>query len=471
MLKYLLALLALLVSAPAHAQEAVVISSCGSPPQLYNVGAVLPPTMDPTGHLCSTGGGGGAVNSVANVDGTLTISPTTGSVIASLNQAHSNNWTVAQTFSSGLTFSGLTTGTQVSCLGLNASNQVVLAAAACGSGTGAVTSVSNADGSLTITPTTGAVVASLNTAHANTWTGVQTFNNGMLSLAGATSGNTLLEATAIAGAGTVATFPANTGTVAELNLAQTFSAIQTFSASNGIVYSGAATGTQVACLGLDASNNVVKNAAACGSGGGGTPGGATTNVQFNNAGAFGGDAGFSYTSLGQVTIASGSITTNNKALTITQTWNLAGTTFDAPLLMNVTNTASNPASRLIDLQAGVSGTTAVFTLTALGVIGPGFSVTSNNIGTITTGTVTPVLTNGNYQFYTNNGAHTLAPPAADGAVDIMITNGASAGAIVFSGFSNTAGVGDIPTTTNGSRFLVSIRRINSIAMYSVTAYQ
>lgn len=44
-------------------------------------------------------------------------------------------------------------------------------------GVGAVSSVSNSDGSLTISPTTGAVVGSLNTAHANTWTANQTFNN------------------------------------------------------------------------------------------------------------------------------------------------------------------------------------------------------------------------------------------------------------------------------------------------------
>lgn len=45
----------------------------------------------------------------------------------------------------------------------------------CGGSCGAVNSVSNSDGSLTISPTTGAVVASLNTAHANTWSAIQTF--------------------------------------------------------------------------------------------------------------------------------------------------------------------------------------------------------------------------------------------------------------------------------------------------------
>jgi hypothetical protein len=42
------------------------------------------------------GGGGGAVSSVANSDSSLTISPTTGSVVASLNVGNSNIWTALQ---------------------------------------------------------------------------------------------------------------------------------------------------------------------------------------------------------------------------------------------------------------------------------------------------------------------------------------------------------------------------------------
>ena len=42
-------------------------------------------------------------------------------------------------------------------------------------GSGAVSSVSNSDSTLTISPTTGAVVASINLGNANTWTGQQTF--------------------------------------------------------------------------------------------------------------------------------------------------------------------------------------------------------------------------------------------------------------------------------------------------------
>jgi hypothetical protein len=45
----------------------------------------------------------------------------------------------------------------------------------CAASSSGATSVSNSDGTLTITPTTGAVVASLALGHANTWTALQTF--------------------------------------------------------------------------------------------------------------------------------------------------------------------------------------------------------------------------------------------------------------------------------------------------------
>jgi hypothetical protein len=50
-------------------------------------------------------GSGGAVFSVSNSDSTLTVTPTTGAVVASLNLGHANTWTAAQTFP-GATFSG-----------------------------------------------------------------------------------------------------------------------------------------------------------------------------------------------------------------------------------------------------------------------------------------------------------------------------------------------------------------------------
>lgn len=62
----------------------------------------------------------------------------------------------------------------------------------------------------------------------------------------------------------------------------------------------------------------------------------------------------SKTLTGELNLASGTITTNVPALNVTQTWNASGTTFDAPIFENITNTASNAASRLIDLEVGGS---------------------------------------------------------------------------------------------------------------------
>lgn len=96
----------------------------------------------------------------------------------------------------------------------------------------------------------------------------------------------------------------------------------------------------------------------------------------------------------------------------------------------------------------------------------GFSVVPYNIGTLSSGTTTLDPNNGNYQYYTNNGAHTISAPSKDCAIDIMITNGSSAGSITFSGFTaNTDNVGDTYATTNTYKYLLMVRRINSISTY------
>jgi hypothetical protein len=100
----------------------------------------------------------------------------------------------------------------------------------------------------------------------------------------------------------------------------------------------------------------------------------------------------------------------------------------------------------------------------------GFALTPYNIGTIA-GSMTPNPLVGNYQYGTNNSAITINVPTVDCAMDILVTNGASAGAIAFSGFSVGASVGDALTTTNGNKFIVSIRRINAISTYVIKALQ
>lgn len=262
-------------------------------------------TVNAKGQItAAVNGSSGVVASISNSDGSLTISPTTGAAVASLNVSHANTWAATQTFaalvattfngnhwtagtgtlaigagktltaSNTLTFTGIDassvdfgaggtvlyagpgagTVTSVSVVtangvsgsvatatttpaitltlnnitpasvaavgtitgsnlsGTNTGNQTItLTGDVTGSGTGSfaatlatvnsnvgsftnasitvngkglitaassgsagATSVSNSDGSLTISPTTGAVVASLNVAHANLWTAAQT---------------------------------------------------------------------------------------------------------------------------------------------------------------------------------------------------------------------------------------------------------------------------------------------------------
>jgi hypothetical protein len=77
----------------------------------------------------------------------------------------------------------------------------------------------------------------------------------------------------------------------------------------------------------------------------------------------------------------------------------------------------------------------------------------------------------NYQYIVNNGAFTLAAPSADCAIDLLITNGSSAGAVTFSGFTVGSSTGDALTTTNTNKFIVSIRRINAVSTYLIKALQ
>lgn len=79
--------------------------------------------------------------------------------------------------------------------------------------------------------------------------------------------------------------------------------------------------------------------------------------------------------------------------------------------------------------------------------------------------------NGNYQYTANNAAFTITAPTVDCAVDILVTNGASAGGITFSGFTVGINTGDLLTTTNGHRFIISFRRINGISTYVIKALQ
>lgn len=94
----------------------------------------------------------------------------------------------------------------------------------------------------------------------------------------------------------------------------------------------------------------------------------------------------------------------------------------------------------------------------------GYTATGYSAGTVSSGTLTLNPANGNIQRYTNNGAHTLAPPTSDCSILVKITNGASAGAITLSSFTKTQGT---LNTTNGAVFFASVIVNGGSSLFSV----
>ena len=99
----------------------------------------------------------------------------------------------------------------------------------------------------------------------------------------------------------------------------------------------------------------------------------------------------------------------------------------------------------------------------------GFTSSSYNLGTVTSGTVTPDPTNGNLQHMTANGAFTLAVPTASGeyTIAIEVLNGASAGAISTSGFTKVNG--DSYATTNGNKYIFQITKHKNYSLLTIVS--
>ena len=89
----------------------------------------------------------------------------------------------------------------------------------------------------------------------------------------------------------------------------------------------------------------------------GSPGGSTTQLQYNNAGSFGGMAGTAWDDTNRSLVVTGAtVTTSKPILDLSQTWNNAAVTFTG-VKVNITNTASAAASQVADFQ--IDGNTLV----------------------------------------------------------------------------------------------------------------
>lgn len=91
-----------------------------------------------------------------------------------------------------------------------------------------------------------------------------------------------------------------------------------------------------------------------GGGGGGTPGGADTQVQFNDGGSFGGDSGLTFNkTTNALSVGGATVTINAPALNVTQTWNGTNTDTFYGMVVNVSgtpNTTHKVASPIFAVQ-------------------------------------------------------------------------------------------------------------------------
>lgn len=99
----------------------------------------------------------------------------------------------------------------------------------------------------------------------------------------------------------------------------------------------------------------------------------------------------------------------------------------------------------------------------------GAGVTPKDLGTKSSGTVTPDPRDRSMQKYVNGGAHTLAPGSTTGNYILEIVNNSSAGAITTSSFDLVDG--DDFTTTDGDKFLCVVIVGTASSYLSVRAMQ
>lgn len=120
------------------------------------------------------------------------------------------------------------------------------------------------------------------------------------------------------------------------------------------------------------------------------------------------------------------------------------------------------------LQAQIS---TMVSRTADTILSAGYTTAAIDDGTKTTGTYTPSPAGGNLRRVINNGVFTLAAPVTTGdyTMIVKVINGASAGAISFTGFTRV--IGDNLTATSGAKFFLYITKIDGDIVLQKAALQ
>ena len=355
----------------------------------------------------------------------------------------------------GMTLS-FATGGGAQCLHVNNTGVVSATGADCGSGGTGLPGGSSGQ----FQWNSGGVFAGA-TGVTTAGTGI-TVASGDLTLSGSSSGSSVLNAPATGGG--TATLPAGAGTLVYSNVA-TLSSLTSIGTIATGVWHGTAIAPAYGGTGQNTSSSTGVPQVAAGTWSVSTTlPSSLTAPSFTVTGAF--------TATGLVTnadLASSTITLGSTAMSLGSTYTTIAGSLTLSGTVNLSGTVEVGGSTMT--FPGSPATLAALNLADQTLTG-GANVTSDNLGTVTSGTTTIDCGARPLQYLTNGGAFTMAAPANDGSCAVQITNNGSAGAVTFSGFTvNASYIGAIPDTTNGHKFVVFIARANGSAIYNVIPQQ
>lgn len=302
----------------------------------------------------------------------------------------------------------------------------------------------------------------------------------------------------------------------------------TLKATGNVQFTGISGGTIAFAVCTDSAGNLVPNSSAnCYAGGSASAAGSPTQVQWNSGGSLAANAGFTFdgTSVLSLGVSGTSVgglklfnATSGFVQLIPQTGALGSSQISVPAVTDTmvtlaaTQTLTNKsiaASQITGQLGGANGGTGVNNgsstitlggnLTTAGAFATTLTATAATNSTLPAGThtlasldgtgqtqsggvrLTPnSISTGSFtldcglnpaQFVTNNGAYTITAPSNDGTCLLLVTNGASAGATTFSGFTVGSATGDPLDTVSGRKFTISFWRINGTSSYVIKALQ
>ncbi len=256
-------------------------------------------------------------------------------------------------------------------LAVNPNGQVI--ATTTPSGSGSVSSVSNANGTLTISPTTGAVVASLNLGNANTWTALQSFSSASSSLFsntgtayfGGTATSTFNSAGALTLASALAVTSGGTGATSLDNLITlgthtTGNYLATLTNAGGLTVANSGSETAGVTIAIDTANpntwtGLQQFTAA-----------STTRLSVYGPSYFGGTATSTFDTAGNLNLASGAAYSINGTSVLNA--NTLGSGITASSLTSLGTLSSLSASGLSTLTGGILANNSTSTITNLTMV-------------------------------------------------------------------------------------------------------